>query len=1572
MQKRMLKRILAGFCTVAMLSQTILETGIAAYAADGTENGIVSEEETEDEEALSEEAAVSEDTSAETVSEEAVKEAAPEEEEAVEEEKAAEAQSEKTEAPEDEEEEEEAPEADGDPLKLAFYLKDNKVYVGSKEYGTFSGGVFTINSNIATIPENTFSNWVAENVDANGNALNDLTSVKFAENSIASSIRERAFQSCTKLTNVDLRNAVDMTTIYSQAFNRCGALTSLLFNEMISEEKPGLQYINNGAFSECSSLTEITLTSGLIRVEDNAFSRNSKLKTIRIKSKDTVFKPNCFSECAIEDLVFEYDNPKVIPEGIFQGAGFAETADIIIPPTVQEIKQNAFRGSTIPKITLAADGDLSTIANNAFTDCKKLVKFSAGNENGLKLTDAITEIGDEAFKACAAITKADLNKAEKIGNSAFAETGITDLTFSNASGENFGKSIFKSCISLQEVHFPSGRKVVAEEEFWGCNGLQTIDFSAAKETLVEIKANAFNSCFALENVVLPHKITVIPAGCFAYCPNLKTVNYYDLAITGIGNGAFIECHDLVSSVLPVSLQTIGNQAFFNCYNLCTNTGNIFIIPENVAYIGDEAFRKDEGIKKIIVKSDIPKGCGPRIFADVYIKDLDLDGVTKIADNLFCEATFIANHKLRIPDSAIEIGKFAFCGADQGYNGNIVSIDLNQVKKIDEGAFKFCQAVEEITLPDTLEEIGREAFYKCIKLQRIDIPENVTKMEGGCFAKCSNLSEIYFNAAAVTSCGTNNFAECNIKKIEIGDKVTVFPDHLFEGAHFSTQSSGKYDMVSLFIPKSVTVFGSYSLSNVVNIEYLYFEEGSALSEIKDHAFYQMGGLKKIGWMTGRNGTVIEGRNDFPEHLTKIWNNAFDSCVNYEGPVVFSEGFLNLGNDAFRNCTLLSAVSLPVSLEVLGDRAYDGCTALSKLTYNCRKVAPDNPGDVFRGCTGLKTVEFGDQVERIPGNLLRGITTLEKVELPESVTEIGAYAFAGCAKLGNTFKIPSRLTMLGDHAFSSCIDLVSVNIPGTLKRIGNNAFENCTALEKVTIADGVETIGGECFKGCTGLKEVSIPASVHWIENNAFIKEECTNTLFLVIPGSDAAKWLEEHGFMTSSLKEIHYVVFRQNVKNENPTGYKEGDTAELLPASCDGCIFRGWYLDPEFKNQIYSLEGMTGDFTVYAKWEIIRYSITYVLDGGINNDSNPNEYTVDDNIRLKKATKDGYSWGGWFTDAGFTQPIETIKHEPGTELGDLTLYAKFVEGAATTVSAFDNKPVISADADVQDLWLVQGQKFTMETGWTLENPKADKRYVSLSNKGAFKAKKVTVAPVVLVKGDRKINVTIVKPDIEKKFTIVHDEDNNESRKVKFTYDAEHLNAYWYSAAPDVAVVDQDGTVTAVGKGKAKITAYIYGCAYNCTVTVTEQKTENRTLHVNVDGSKSVSLTKANKPVWSIDDTTKAINRKNKVTGKAPGHAVLTAVMKDGSSYTVAVTVEDITLKTGQPAKGKNKYNLTMKAGENIAMAFASVEQEVVFKSSKPDVAYVDEDGWVVAKTAGKTKLTTKINGKTVTVNVVVTP
>ncbi len=72
----------------------------------------------------------------------------------------------------------------------------------------------------------------------------------------------------------------------------------------------------------------------------------------------------------------------------------------------------------------------------------------------------------------------------------------------------------------------------------------------------------------------------------------------------------------------------------------------------------------------------------------------------------------------------------------------------------------------------------------------------------------------------------------------------------------------------------------------------------------------------------------------------------------------------------------------------------------------------------------------------------------------------------------------------------------------------------------------------------------------------------------------------------------------------------------------------------------------------------------------------------------------------------------------------------------------------------------------------------------------------------------------------------------------------------------------------------------------------------------------------------------------------------------------------------PAKGKNKYTLKLKAGESTELAFASVEQAVVFRSTKPDSAFIDENGKVDARTAGNSKFIARADGKTVTISVVV--
>ncbi|MBR5421390.1 MAG: Ig-like domain-containing protein [Lachnospiraceae bacterium] len=292
--------------------------------------------------------------------------------------------------------------------------------------------------------------------------------------------------------------------------------------------------------------------------------------------------------------------------------------------------------------------------------------------------------------------------------------------------------------------------------------------------------------------------------------------------------------------------------------------------------------------------------------------------------------------------------------------------------------------------------------------------------------------------------------------------------------------------------------------------------------------------------------------------------------------------------------------------------------------------------------------------------------------------------------------------------------------------------------------------------------------------------------------------------------------------------------------------------------------------------------------------------------------------------------------------------------------------------VTELYLVQGQKFTLSANWVVVNKK-DKRFLAVNKKtGVVNAKKVTSAAVTISHNSgRTIDVNISKPTLTKKLKL----NAGETQALSLTADS-HLDVYWYSAKPDVATVDQSGKVTGVSKGSVKITAYIGGKAYNCSVSVKEPAvSDNRTLHMNVGTSKTLSL-KGIKEWKSADDTIattknkKGVNTK-KITTVSQGDVQLTA-SANGVEYTVELTVENITLKNTElkTAKGKNKYTLEMNVDDVLPLNFAYVQQDLLFKSSKPDIAFANENGVIEARAAGKSKITTKINGKTVTVTVIV--
>ncbi len=293
------------------------------------------------------------------------------------------------------------------------------------------------------------------------------------------------------------------------------------------------------------------------------------------------------------------------------------------------------------------------------------------------------------------------------------------------------------------------------------------------------------------------------------------------------------------------------------------------------------------------------------------------------------------------------------------------------------------------------------------------------------------------------------------------------------------------------------------------------------------------------------------------------------------------------------------------------------------------------------------------------------------------------------------------------------------------------------------------------------------------------------------------------------------------------------------------------------------------------------------------------------------------------------------------------------------------PTVVIDDATEEIYLVKGQKFTLnESGWSSSN----KKYLTVSRKNQVTAKKETNAPVQLIKGRRRIDVYISKPTMGKSSVAL---ESGAVREADIDYDAENLPVVWSSSNPDVAIVSEEGNVTAVAKGSATITAYINGKAYNCKVRVKESTAaKERTLHMTVDTTKTISIKGVKDVEWVSDNEGVVSVSGKKITAVAPGDATISTEY-EGQTYYIDVYVENPAIVSSViVSSGKNKYNVKLSQGEAANIEFEDMERDVIFKSSKADIAFADENMVIWGARPGKAKLTAKINGKTITINVTV--
>lgn len=819
---------------------------------------------------------------------------------------------------------------------------------------------------------------------------------------------------------------------------------------------PKYETIDAGAFYGNTSISDIDLGKNIkyLKSDSFVFSSPNKIKTISCKYYDLLIDPHIFGNP--EDGV-SVPNIKIYVNGTDYDKYLNAWTKILDPIYGNETAKNLI--SLTDSNLIYEDGAKYQKYLDGSKTKYRLLQVYESDKTSFKIKDETTQIAENAFDDCrnleilylpASLQSIDQNIFK---NCTSLETVVNNSTNLNLSLDHV--SIFKIGIDYQEFIYENG--IVYGRSLDNTYTLLNVptNFSGAfilKEHTSKLYEKALYQCSHITEFLVPDPTSLkeIGASCFEdnkACKNLDFSLFTNLTL--IGKAAFKNCTKLSEIKLPDQLETLDSQLFYGCVDL------EIVEAKGVVHIKDEAFAECLILKELVGFNSL-ETLGNLAFYDCQTMQTAVlpDSTIKIGEE--CFENCLSLRKITLNGSLSAISRYCFYGCEKLADISINERQQKALKVIGVEAFAECSDLKNIDFSnfDSLTQIGEGAFKNCNEIVSIKLPESVEKLPTDCFSGCENLSALQLNSKEAVK----------LDNMVFGDTISRY--------------------LHILVPE--TAITTYKESYQKNLDNSYGDGTTAkvLDIIDSKTEY----LKGIKYELTENGRILksvsddyEGEFTVLEDTIKIEDDAFKNCSKITKLVIPQDAKIELGDRCFKDCTNLKTIELYGDIPIWGDEVFMGCTSLSKVNigYSTSNI-PVIGTRAFKGCSGLNTIAaitIAAHVHTIGKEAFMDCTNLPSVgftinsvsgDARTYLKNIDDRAFENCesltALLTTTF---SKLTTLGDYVFKGCSSLKQPSLSASVTSIGTGCFMDCKNLLYVSFYGAVEEFPKDCFKNCPKL-------------------------------------------------------------------------------------------------------------------------------------------------------------------------------------------------------------------------------------------------------------------------------------------------------------------------------------------------------------------------------------------------------------------------------------------------------------------------------------------------------------------------